>query len=91
MARACIFDREVVQAKFFLHLQEFGLFSIFQCNPDKTVRYLYVVADLFHWYVAQFFAFLVGDAVDQHVDLQCGWRECMSLQHGAVTRACGVN
>ncbi len=61
-----IFHRQFVQAEFFLHQRDVGSVWVAQRDPDKGVIQLDVVADILDRDIGQLFAFLVGDAIDQH-------------------------
>jgi hypothetical protein len=61
-----VFDRQFVQVEFLLHLAHLVVGGVAQRDPDEAVGLVEVVADVLDRDVGQFFAFLVGDAVDQH-------------------------
>ena len=59
-------DRQFVQAEFVLHDQQIFRRRIAQRDPHERVKPFEVIADFTDADVGQFFAFLVGDAIDQH-------------------------
>ena len=66
MAFEGVFHRQLVQAKFFLHLCQFMGIGVLQSDPDKALRAAQPVADVGDGNVGAFVAVFVNDAVDEH-------------------------
>ena len=66
MATLRVFHRQFMQAKLVLHLFQLVRRGVEQGYPDETVGALDVIADIVNRQVGQFFAILIGHAVNQH-------------------------
>jgi hypothetical protein len=76
-----VFDRQLVQAEFMLHLGQLFGCGVLQGDPHKRVGPGDVVADLSDRNIGEFGAVAIGDAVDEHLGDFRWVARCKSFWH----------